>query len=413
MNEALKKLIESGALQPQIAEAIEGAWKKALEETEENIREEHAKRYNEDKKRIAEAMNVWLKENLKEEMQELAGNIKGLEEQRIRYAKGRSKLREQYQARLTKESTLLRRFVLEAMKGEMKELAGDHVKLKEERVVLARQLKEAKGNYERELARRVKMLEAFVIENLGKEVRELHEEMKRLSGTRAKVLREGKEKLREFRKDFIQKTAEAVQKFVSEEAKTTFVGMKEEVLEARKNHFGRKVFEAFAAEYMGSYLAEGSAVKGYSKKLQEAEKRNQEGLKKLEETRQKLASAERRISLVEDRAQRTQVLSQLLRPLNPEGRKMMSDLLEGVKTSALKTSYERYLPTVLKEEKPAAKPGKTILKETNKRVELPKKTREVQGNSRNLLENFKGSTDETENFDAEIQSLRKRAGMSR
>ena len=62
-----------------------------------------------------------------------------------------------------------------------------------------------------------------------------------------------------------------------------------------------------------------------------------------------ITEASRKQRIMEDRMSRKTEMDSLLSPLAGEKRRVMSDLLESVKTSKLKTAFKKYLPAVLNE----------------------------------------------------------------
>ena len=110
-----------------------------------------------------------------------------------------------------------------------------------------------------------------------------------------------------------------------------------------------------------------------------------------------ISEANRKQRVMEDRMNRKDVLEGLLSPLANEKRRVMSDLLESVKTSNLKTAFKKYLPAVLNENVTAKAETKTTLTEG--------KVTEHTGD--------RESTTETQSTggDADIVVLKKLAGL--
>jgi len=67
--------------------------------------------------------------------------------------------------------------------------------------------------------------------------------------------------LAKVKADFIQRSASAIQETVASALTAEIKQLKEDIDTARQNDFGRKIFEAFANEYMGSHLNETSETK--------------------------------------------------------------------------------------------------------------------------------------------------------
>ena len=81
---------------------------------------------------------------------------------------------------------------------------------------------------------------------------------KDLAETKVRLVREAKGTLAKVKSDFIKKSAALVSETVSKGLKTEITALKEDIEDARRNDFGRKIFEAFSNEYTHSYLNEKS-----------------------------------------------------------------------------------------------------------------------------------------------------------
>ncbi len=76
--------------------------------------------------------------------------------------------------------------------------------------------------------------------------------------TKVRLVREGKAHFEKVRKSFIERSANAISETVDRGLRSEIKQLKEDIDSARKNDFGRKIFEAFANEYQHSYLNESS-----------------------------------------------------------------------------------------------------------------------------------------------------------
>jgi len=117
---------------------------------------------------------------------------------------------------------------------------------------------------------------------------------------------------------------------------------KEDIKVARENNFGRKIFEAYASEYLSSYLNETSEVRKMQKQLAEAQTQIAEKSKLYESTRIEKDK-------IESRHRRDKILNEMLQPLSGDKKEVMSNLLETVQTDNLKTAFNKYLPHVMKD----------------------------------------------------------------
>ena len=182
--------------------------------------------------------------------------------------------------------------------------------------------------------------------------------------------------------------------------------MKEDIKSARENAFGRKMFEAFAAEFMTSHLAEGTEVKKLSGKIKEMEEQLEDANKQISEKQVAISEAEKKARIAEGTAKRDKVLSELLEPLSKDKKEIMQDLLESVQTDNLKKQYEKYLPTVLNEnvKVESKKESKETLKEN---VEPKARTQKTVVTGNKPVHVDPNTTD----AGAEIINLKKLAGI--
>jgi len=136
--------------------------------------------------------------------------------------------------------------------------------------------------------------------------------------------------------------------------------LKEDIVQAKENEFGRKVFEAFSGEFMASQLNEGTEVAKVNKKLNESANKVAELEKVIADKDADIEGSKKTQRILEDKMNRKEVLSGLLAPLGKEKATVMSDLLESVKTSNLQTAFKKYLPAVLDEKNVSTKETKTL-----------------------------------------------------
>jgi len=189
--------------------------------------------------------------------------------------------------------------------------------------------------------------------HLQKKLQSSTKTKKDLAETKVKLVREAKNKFAEVKKDFIAKGANKVSSIVENTLKGEISALKDDIEEARKNDFGRKMFEAFAAEYATSHLNENSEVKKLMNVVAVKDKQLAEAktfavkAKKLAESN---ASKVKRMAQV---AERKDKIDGLLSPLNRAQKEIMTDLLESVQTNRLQSAFDKYLPAVIDGKSPA------------------------------------------------------------
>jgi hypothetical protein len=467
MDNGLNSLLESGLLNEDTKTALEEAWNAKLdevrssirEEVEEQVREEFSVRFEADKGNLVEAMDNMLTDAVKQYAAESVAATKALNEERANLTVAIKEARASYKAKTAEHIKMLEQFVMSQLAEELKGIAEDHALMKEQRVKLAKEISEAKASYDAKLAEhtsrieqfvmtklseeigsvkaqekalaeqrvadakklrehrismneqtaaRINKLENFVLENLNKEIKELEEDKNALVEAKVRLIAESKAKLDETKKAFIARASKLVESTIDAQIRSELTQLKEDIQEARNNMFGRRLFEAFSAEFMTSYLSEGSEVRKLQAQLNESKSQLEAANQILNEKNEQITLAARKAKLAEERAARIQIKNELLSPLSKEKRNVMEELLDTVKTDKLKEAFQKYLPTVLNEGMRSANQGRRTLSET---AAEPKKTVAVTGNRVNPLAESARAEDAPAKSTSEIAELRRLAGI--
>jgi hypothetical protein len=326
MLDALKMIFESDAVSEEVRQEIQEAWETKIKENRQQVtaelREEFAQKYEHDKQTMVEAIDSMLSERLAVEINEFAEDRKQLAEARAKYA-----------VAMRENANLLKGFVMEQLAKEVAELHED----------------------QKAMAENFSKLEEFIVEALAKEIAEFYEDKKDLAETKVRLVREAKIHFGKVKQSFIERSAKVVSETVDKALRSEMSQLQEDIEEARRNDFGRKLFEAFASEYAGSYLNEKSEVAKLLKVV-DAKDRQLSEAKAFAAKAKQLAESQavEKKRLVES-AQRKDILNELTTPLSKEQREIMSDLLESVQTAKLRSAFDKYLPAVIDGRTPAKK----------------------------------------------------------
>ena len=310
----------SDALSEEVKTSLQEAWEKKLSEAREEIsaelREEFAQRYENDKSQIVEAMDTMMNEQLTKEISEFAEDKKSLVAERVAY---KNKMRE--------HASTLTKFINEILVKEVKELHGDRDALK--------------GQFTN--------LEEFVVRQLSKELGEFNEDKKGVVEAKVKLVSEGKKIIEDTKAAFVKRAAGLVENTISSTLKNEMKTLKDDIKVAKENNFGRKVFEAFAGEYMSSYLSEGGEIRKLQTQLTDQQNSNEKLEGKLAEKDAEVEAMETKVKIAEDKINRERTLNELVAPLSKNKREVMTELLESVQTANLRKQFDKYLPAVLNE----------------------------------------------------------------
>lgn len=184
-----------------------------------------------------------------------------------------------------------------------------------------------------------------LIEALDKKVEDfLVEEMKELKGDiesfrdleveYAEKLAEHKAAMSEEVKNDMAELLEKLDTFLEMRISVEMEELKEDLEEARRLDFGRRIFEAFAEEFDSVYVDE----EGVRAELAETKARLAEAEETLEEVRANNEAVERQMKMDE-----------LLNNLDSHQREVMETLLDKVATEKLEEAYKVFLPRIIKE----------------------------------------------------------------
>jgi hypothetical protein len=318
MLDIVKQLFENNVISEEIKSEIESSWNGRIQENREQVtaelREEFAQKYEHDKGAMVEAVEAMLTDRLQAELGELAEDRQGLIEARAKYAK-----------KMKDDSKTMESFVLQNLKKELAELHEDR--------------KAVAGN--------VAKLESFIVDALAKEIAEFHSDKKDLAETKVRLVRESKAKFEAVKKEFISKSAKIIEETVSKGLKSEMTQLKEDIAAARRNDFGRRIFESFASEFAASHLNEKSETAKLLKAVAEKQAELEEAAKIVAETQKLVESKEAELRIARDMSQRKEVMSELLGPLGGDKKAVMGELLESVQTEKLRAAFDKYLPAGL------------------------------------------------------------------
>lgn len=323
MLDALKPLLDSDLINEDTRKEISEAWEAKLTEAREQVRaelrEEFAQRYEHDKTVMVEALDRMVTEGLTAEIQAVAVEKQALAEDRVRF-----------QSKMKESATKFNDFMVGKLAEEIGELRRDR-----------RQHNES-----------LEKLEKFVVKALAEEITEFAQDKRDLVETKVRLVSEARGRLEALKAKFVKESAEKMSQAVSKHLRAEMNQLKEDIQIARENNFGRRIFEAYAAEFGSTYLNENEEVRKLQQAVAKKEQQLAEAIELAEKAKVLVESKEREIRVIRESNQRQAALEELLAPLNEEKREIMANLLESVQTARLKNAFEKYLPAVLAEGRP-------------------------------------------------------------
>ena len=355
MLDAIKPLIDSGLINEDVSQELNEAWESKLTEAREQVRaelrEEFAQRYEHDKTVMVEALDKMVTEGLAAEVQQVQAEKRALAEDRVRF-----------QAKMTESAGKFNNFLITKLAEELGELRSDR-KMHTEGM---------------------QKLESFVVHSLAREITEFAADKRDLAETKVKLVREARGKLEALQSRFIKESAAKLGQSVSRHLKTELNQLHEDIKVARENNFGRRIFEAYAAEFGATHLNEKAEVRKLHDAIEHKEMQLAEAIKLTRQARTLIESKEREIRMIKENRERNTLMADLLAPLNQEKQETMRNLLESVQTARLKNAFEKYLPAVLAEGRPAK--AKQVIAESVSEVTGDKTARSPETDRSNVID---------------------------
>jgi hypothetical protein len=320
MLDAIKPLLDSELISEDAKAEINEAWESKLIEAKEQaraeLREEFAQRYEHDKSVMVEALDRMVTEGLAAELEQVKAEKQSLAEDRVKF-----------QAKMKESSTKFNDFMVTKLAEEIGELRKDR----------------------KMHAESLSKLEGFVVHALAKEIQEFATDKQDVVNTKVRLVREARGQLEALKARFVSESAGKLTQAVSKHLKAELSQLQEDIKAARENNFGRRIFEAYAAEFGATHLNEKQEVRELHNTIAAKDAKLAEAVKFAQKAKVLVESKEREIRVIKESNQREAALEELLSPLNKEKAEVMRNLLESVQTSRLSNAFEKYLPAVLED----------------------------------------------------------------
>jgi hypothetical protein len=320
MFDAIKPLLDSNLITEETRKEISEAWEAKLNETREQVRaelrEEFAQRYEHDKNVMVEALDRMVTEGLTAE-------IKGQVEEKQRLAEDRAR----FQVKMKESATKFNKFLVVKLAEEIGELRKDR-----------KSHSEGLGK-----------LENFVVQALAREITEFARDKRDVVETKVRLVREARGKLEALKARFVKESAAKMSQSVSKHLRNELTQLQEDIKIARENNFGRRIFEAYATEFGATHLNEKAEVRRLQQLVSDKDTKLAEAIELSEKAKFIVEGKNRELRMIRENNERTQIMTELLSPLNQEKAEVMRGLLESVQTARLKSAFEKYLPAVLED----------------------------------------------------------------
>jgi hypothetical protein len=320
MLDAIKPLLDSNLITEETRLEINEAWEIKLNEAREQarteLREEFAQRYEHDKSVMVEALDRMVTEGLTAEVKAIAAEKQAIAEDRVKF-----------HGKMKESATKFNNFMVTKLAEEIGELRRDRKQHNEG----------------------LEKLENFVVHALAREIQEFAQDKRDVVETKVRLVREARGKLEQLKARFIKESAEKMSQSVSRHLKAELTQLHEDIRVARENNFGRRIFEAYAAEFGATHLNEKAEVRKLYDLVSRKDRQLAEAIKLGHKAKVLIEHKEREVRMLKESNERDSTLEMLLAPLNREKAETMRNLLESVQTARLKNAFEKYLPAVLED----------------------------------------------------------------
>ena len=358
MLDALKPLLDSDLINEETRSEISEAWEAKMTEAREQVRaelrEEFAQRYEHDKTVMVEALDRMVTEGLTAEIEAVAAEKQALAEDRVKF-----------QSKMKESATKFNDFMVTKLAEEIGELRKDR----------------------QQHSQGLEKLEKFVVQALAGEIMEFAQDRRDVVETRVRLVREARGQLEALKSRFVKESAAKMSHSVAKHLRAELSQLQEDIKIARENNFGRRIFEAYAAEFGATHLNENAAVRELNRMVADKNRQLAEATQTLEKAKVLVESKEREIRMIKESNVRESTMEELLAPLNEEKREVMKNLLESVQTQRLKGAFEKYLPAVLAEGKTAK--ARSVIAESHVAVTGDKSVKVIEEEDRSNVIDIK------------------------
>lgn len=303
-------MFENIGLSTEIKTKLQEAWDKKLEQAKTEIREEFASKFSHDRSQIVESMNNMINETAKSEAVRLA-------EERKKLIKSRLELKENIAGFKT--------FVA-------KKLSEEVAQLHEDRKIL-------ESNVEK--------FTRFFVKQITPVLREYKDENDRLVSTRVSLLKEGRAKILEAKKDMTKKLSVAAEKWLKETVLKEFKEYRHDLVEARKDHFGKQIFESMKSAFETKYFEKNKFAKKLKESKEAVKSELDDAYKLIKEQTALLKSKDVMLKESQAKMRRERVISEHISHLPSDKKDVMMEMIKGVENSQLENKIKQYLPIVL------------------------------------------------------------------
>lgn len=386
-----QKVLESVELPDELKQQIKESWDAEVQTNLETVRAEQEQQLKEsveaELESMVEAADALITSTLRAEMAEMAEQRKQIKSIMDKEHAKTVQQRVNESRTFKRNAELLENLVTQVLDTEIRELISER---KENKAAEAKRLNEMdeliKSTVSSEITElkedrkriteSVEKMDTLVVGQLTRELSEFQTDRRDLKEKSRKLEKEYVRKLEESKTAFMERAEKSVTSIVDKTLRRQLTDLKEDIQIAKHNTFGRKIFEAFAAEYLTSHLSEGTELHKLRNKIEESNKNVAKMQQIIKEKEDKLNKSKAALRESREMNKRSEKMNELLRPLNNTQRETMKQLLGTVETDKLDESFKRYVPTILENTTRSNRKGRKTLNEEKEKPVLSESTGE-------------------------------------
>lgn len=385
------KVLESVDLPSELKQQIKESWDAEVQANYEKVRADKEREIKEGVEKelnhMIEAADTLITSTLKAEMAEMSEQRKKVKEIMDKEHAKAVQQRVNESREFKRNYELLESLITQVLDTEIRELISERKEYKQEQDKLLEQMDsmvqesvkvEMQELHEdsKKLKESMNKMDDLVVGQLTRELSEFQEDRRDLKEKSRKLDKEYARKLEESKTAFMNRAEKSVSKLVDDTLRNQISELKEDIQIAKDNTFGRKIFEAFAGEYLTSHLSEGTELHKLRRKVEESDKNVAKMQQIIKEKEDKLNKSKAALRESRESNKRSEKMNELLRPLNSTQRETMKQLLEGVETVKLEESFKRYVPTILENSGRSKRKERKVMTEQKEKPVLSESTGE-------------------------------------
>jgi hypothetical protein len=365
MSEEIKNILTGTLLSEENQAAIQSAFDsrvaQAEREIEQKLREEFTVKYKHDRDMLVAAAEELISESLRDVINEIRAR------------------REEEAKRVETTISDLEKMVNESLTKELREFSEDRKRTREI----------------------VEQFDEMAQEILVEEIAAFRKDRRALVEARIQLANDRRRVLAEARRKWVKEASERARDVITECLRKEMSELRESLVESRKTNFGKKIFEAFRAEFLRSYFSKDAVAAGLVRQLKESKM-------ELAKKEQEIATAKimqqralREAREMTEKIKRSEKISSLVQALPPDQRKAMRTILESVPLANMERVFKENLSVVSRTS------DKNLLTESTT-VSMPRSAQNLLENARSLA-----SSERFVENDPEIEHILRLSGVKR